>query len=337
MIPMLRRRFLVGAGALAAAPLARPQVRERRAVLGILSPGTELAGSVNRARLLGRLSELGWTEGKTLAVERAYADDQMGRVAELAAALVAKKVDVIWTSSPIGAVAAARATTTIPIVFWRVEPSVEFGLVDSLARPGRNVTGIEWADAATTGKRIELLRETAPSARRLAVVTSPATDSRTVSGKEMNWAPRIARFLDAVRRYKFDHLVAIVGKPSDVDTVAAQFRDWGADCLYVADVPQTVGSRKEIIEMARSLRLPAMYQAQEWTQAGGLMSYGIVFLPALLRSAEMLDRILRGAKPSEIPVELPRDYELTVNLETARSLGLTIPQSILMRADRVIE
>jgi putative ABC transport system substrate-binding protein len=333
-----RRRFLIAAGALWAAPrFARSQSGRRSPVLGILSPGTYESARGFQSRLFERLHELGWTEGKTLQVERTHADYEMSRMPKLAADLVAKKVDVIWTGSPIGAVAAARATNTIPIVFWRVASPIEFGLIESLARPGRNVTGVAWADPETAGKRIQLLREIAPSARRLAAVNAPSGDWETVSGKKFDRIPIVARYQAALRQFGFEFLAVYVSNASDVATAEAQIAKWGADCMGVADVPQTIGARKQIIEMARRLRLPDYYVEQDWALAGGLFSYSIALPPTLRRTAEMIDQILRGAKPADMPVELPNIYEFVVNLRTAKSLGLNIPQAVLLRADRVIE
>lgn len=333
-----RRQFLIASGALLVAPrFAWGQPNRPSRVLGILSPGTYASGRGSRSHLLERLRQLGWIEGETLRVEGAYADYKLGRLPRLAADLVAKKVDVIWTVSPPGAVAAAQATTTIPIVFWRVAYPVEFGLIDSLAQPGRNVTGLAWTDPTTVGKRIQLMREIAPSARRLVTVHGPPGDFRTVSGKGLDLGPIRAKALAAGRQLGFEQLFVAVSNASHVEKAEAQIAEWGADCMDVADVPQTVGARKQIIEMARRLRVADYYQEKAWVMAGGLFSYSIALPPTLRRTAEMVDQILRGAQPSEIPAELPSTYEFVVNLKTAKSLGLTIPQSILLRADEVIE
>lgn len=333
-----RRKFLIAAGAMFAAPrFASGQASRRTPVLGILSPGTYESGRDFQSRLLERLHELGWTEGETLRVERVYADYDMSRMPKLAADLVAKKVDVIWTGSPIGAVAAARATSAIPTVFWRVGSPIEFGLIESFARPGRNATGVAWTAPETTGKRIQLLREIAPNTRRLAAVSAPPGDGETVSGKKFDWRPIVARAEAASRQFGFEFLAVYVSNASDVARAAAQIAKWGADCMGVADVPQTIGARKQIIEMARRLRLPDYYVEQDWALAGGLFSYSIALPPTLRRTAEMIDQILRGAKPADVPVELPSIYELVVNLRTAKSLGLNIPQAVLLRTDRVVE
>lgn len=334
-----RRHFLIATGALLGAPvIGRAQAPKTLPVLGILNLGPQpTPEQIERSPATKHLREMGWIDGSTMRIERANAEGKFDRLPELAKALVEKKVNVIWTASPLGAVAAARATKTIPVVFWRVGFPVEFGLVDSLAKPGRNVTGLAWfADETIYLKRYQLLREMLPKAERVANVTTTAGEWQTVSGEPLKTGLR--EKIDAgVRKLGFDLLRAEIAVASDFARVAADVEKWGAHSLSVSDHPSTVFARAQIIEFARRNRLPAVYEAQEWTRAGGLFSYGIVFLPTLLRSFEMVDRILRGANPAEIPVELPRDYEFTVNLKTAKELGLTIPQSVLLRADRVIE
>jgi putative ABC transport system substrate-binding protein len=250
--------------------------------------------------------------------------------------LVAKKVDVIWTSSPLGTVAAARATNTIPIVFWRSGFPVELGLVDSLARPGRNVTGLTFADPDTILKRYQLLREIAPSVRRLAILW-PSNTLRGVSGDMINLDPLWARLDAFLRDLRFEVRKFEVLKDADVEPALAAIAQWRADSLSVPATPETISERKRIIDFARRNRLPTIYQTRDWVEAGGLFSYGIVEEPTLVRTAELVDRILRGAKPADLPVELPNLYELTVNLATAKALGIKVPQSILLRADKVIE
>ena len=335
---MHRRDLLIATGALLSAPLIlRAQAQKRLPVLGLLLPGST-PSTTFMSPFEKRLNELGWIEGKTLLVERVSAEGKFDRLPELAATLVAKKVDVIWTSSPFGAIAAARATTTIPIVFWRVSPPVEYGLVDSLARPGRNVTGSAWfADVSTFAKRIQLLRELAPKARRLAFLGVMPGTFRTVSGEIADFQPFRDKTDAAARDLGFEFRRFEMAKPADFEPLLDAIAQWGADSLFVLDVPQTIAERKRIIDFARRRRLFDIYETLEWTQAGGLISYGAVLEPTLVRTAELVDRILRGAKPADLPVELPSHYELVVNLGTARALGHKVPQSILLRADRVIE
>jgi putative ABC transport system substrate-binding protein len=333
-----RRRFLIATGALLGAPLIPgAQAQSRLPVLGFLflgaSPPTAIIGPFEK-----RLNELGWIEGKTLRIERVSAEGKFDRLPELAATLVAKKVDVIWTAGPQGAIAAAQATTTIPIVFWRVGSAVELGLVDSIARPGRNVTGLAWfADESIYVKRYQLLKEMAPHARRLASLGATGGAWRTVSGEIANFQAYVDKGNAAARDLGFEFRRFEIGKPDDFEPVLDAIARWEPNSLFVQAIPQTIRERKRIIDFARRHRLFDIYEALEWTQAGGLISYGPVEEPTLMRTADYVDRILRGAKPADLPVELPSRYELAVNLGTAKALRHTVPQSIMLRADRVIE
>lgn len=337
MSPMSRRNFLLGASALLAAPRIG-SARGRLPVIGMLLPAPKpdpMKGSW-ALKLERRLRELGWIEGKTVRMERVFSGDDLSRLPELARILVAKKVDVIWTASPPGAVAAARATTAIPIVFWRVGFPVELGLVDSLARPGRNVTGLAWfANEGIYVKRYQLLRELAPNAVRVGTIYAPNT-MYDVSGRRVDLKWLADRITAATQAMGFERRLFLVRRLADFEPAFAAIERWGADSLMVHDVPLTILARKQIIDFARRRRLVDVYYAREWAAAGGLMSYGIVFAPTLVRSLDMVDRILRGAKPADIPVELPSEYELVVNLRTAKAQGFEVPQSILLRADRVI-
>ena len=283
-----------------------------------------------------RLRELGWIEGETLRIDHVYSGDRLDRLPELARMLVAKEVDAIWTGSPQGAVAAARATASIPIVFWRVGFPVELGLVDSLATPGRNVTGLAWvADESIYVKRYQLLREIAPSAARVGTILSPGT-MYDMSGRAVDLHLLFDKVAAARHRLAMQGQRFTVRRLADFDLAFAAIQRWGADSLMVTDVPVTILARERIIDFARRHSLVDIYESREWTEAGGLASYGIVFTPTVLRTAEMVDRILRGARPADIPVELPSEYELIVNRASAMAQGFEVPQSILLRADRVI-
>jgi putative ABC transport system substrate-binding protein len=308
-------------------------------VLGILSPGRQPTPEVlAKNPFVDRLRELGWIDGKTISIERVFAGDNPERLPELAATLVAKKVDVIWTNRPQASVAAARATSTIPIVFWLAGFAVELGLVDSLARPGRNATGVAYvADEGVFLKRLQLLRELAPHARRYATFYI-ATNMPTVAGGMVDIETLVGDKVTAAlsglgfERRKFD-----VPTDADLEPALAAIAKWAPDAMVVPDTRLTFSAMKRIVAFARRHRLIDVYDSLPWAQAGGLFSYGIVWLPTLLRTADMVDRILRGAKPADMPVELPDHYELSVNLTSAKGLGLTVPQSILRRADRLIE
>jgi len=305
-------------------------------VLGILVPGRRSPWLEEHFE--PRLRELGWVEGKTLRIERLYANDRLASLPELAAKLVAKKVDVIWTGSPWGAVAAARATKTIPIVFWRVGFPVEYGLVDSLAEPGRNVTGLAWfADESIYVKRYQLLREFAPRATRVATISPASVTMYDTAGRPVDRTRLVDKIGAATHRMGLQRRLFPVKGLADFDPAFAAIERWGADSLMAFDVPLLILARNRIIDFARRNRLIDVYETREWAEAGGLMSYGIVFAPTLRRTAEMVDRILRGARPADIPVELPSEYELVVNHATAKKQGFEVPRSILLRADRIIE
>jgi putative ABC transport system substrate-binding protein len=333
-----RRNFLLAAAALIAAPrVARAQAQKRLPVLGILRGGRKPSPeALAKFPLLIRLGELGWVEGKTISIEYAAAASQE-RFPDAAAALAAKKVDVIWTAGPPGAVAAARSTSSIPIVFWRVGYPVESGLVDSLARPGRNVTGMAWyADDRILLKRPGLLRDLAPDARRHALLTV-RNSNPTVAGGMLDLKPMLDKVDAAYHLRGFEARRFELVTSADLDPALAAIAKWAPHSLNVPDTVPTAINRNQIVDFARRQRLIDFYETIEWVQAGGLMSYGVSMLPGLLRTAEMVDRILRGTKPADMPVELPSHFELVLNLARAKSLHLKVPQSILIRADRVIE
>ena len=314
--------------------MARAQAQKRLPVLGLLIPGRNPPPDP----FFKRLEELGWIEGKTLLVERVYADDSLERLPELAAALVAKNVDVIWTMRTPGPVFAARATKTVPIVFQHAGIPVELGLVDSYARPGRNVTGVAWiVDPVITAKRFQLLRELAPGARRVASIVAPSINLPTVAGGLFDVSTMPDNVGPAIRKLGFESRRFVLATVAELEPVLAAIAKWAPDALSVQDFAVTFSAKRQIVDFARRHRLPDTHESLQWVEAGGLFSYGIVTLPGLLRTAEMVDRILRGAKPADIPVELPSHYEMVVNLGTAKALGLKVPKSFLLRADRVIE
>jgi len=331
---MKRRAFLVAAGALTAAWLDAPaRAAEKVAVLGILSPHPKPSAAVIANNPFNnRLRMLGWSEGATLRIERAYGEGREDRMPALAAELVAMKVDVIWAVGPEAAIAAARATRSIPIVFWGVALPVEQGLVASLARPGRNVTGVAWyAAGAVDLKRIQYLKEIAPNARRLAHLTVPSA-ARTVAGGSV-----LGRTEETTRALGLEYRRFEVLNPADFAPRFAEIAQWGADAMLVAGTTLTVREAKRIVDFARQHRLADAYTLRSFVEIGGLIGYAIVIEPTFARCADYIDRILRGAKPADLPVDLPSEYTLAVNLKTARDLGLSVPQSVLLRADQVVE
>ena len=320
--------------------IVRAQAQKRMAVVGILSPNnTPSRDILANDPFDKRLRELGWIEGQTLRYENAYGEGREDRLPDLAAILVAKKVDVIWAAGPYAAIAAARATTIIPIVFHRTGAPVEMGLVDSLARPGRNSTGVAWfAGEGIYVKRYQILRELAPNARRLAILYVHS-DLRTMSGELMSekLAGMLVDMNAAIRDLGFETRRFTVVKSADLEPAFGEIVKWRADSLSVPAHELTGRERVPILAFARRHRLISAFETSNWVQGGGLLSYGIVYEPTLARTADYIDRILRGARPADLPVELPARHELVVNIATARALGLKVPQSILLRADRVVE
>ncbi len=332
-----RRGFLLGASAILAVPsVSLAQAPKRLPVIGFLSPHSRPSPeAIAKSPFAARLRELGWREGETFLAERAFGEGSEERLPELAAMLVAKGVDLIWALGPEAAVAAARATVAIPIVFWGVAWPIEQGLIHSYSKPGRNVTGVAWqAGPEVNSKRMQFLIEIAPDARRLAQLNVPSAQ-RTVAGE------RLTAYEDgmnaAARNRGLELRSFPVLKPDDFEPAFAAIAQWGAQALIVSGTTLTVREMKRIIEFARRQRLPAVYTLRDFVEAGGLVSYAVDWRPTMVRSMDYVDRVLRGAKPAELPVELPTQYELAVNLGTARALGLTVPQSILLSADKVIE
>jgi len=254
----------------------------------------------------------------------------------LAEALVRRHVDVIWAVGPEAAVAAARATKSIPVVFWGVALPVEQELVDSLARPGRNVTGVSWYEGPGVDmKRLEALREIASTAKRLAHLYVP-TAAATVSG-QLRQSPGIALFAEAAGAMGFLIRRFDVTTASELRAAFGDIVAWNPDALTSAATTLTSREHRSIVGFANRSRLPAGYGNKVFAEAGGLMSYGAKGESLLPRCAEYVDMILRGATPAELPVDIPREYELLLNVKTAKALELAVPRSLLLRADKVIE
>jgi putative tryptophan/tyrosine transport system substrate-binding protein len=331
-----RRHFLITACAALAAPnIVRAQAATKLPVLGTLSPNlTPTAEQRAQSPLRNRLRELGWVDGKTFLIESAFGEGREDRLPELASMLVAKKVDVIWAGGPEAAVAAARATKTIPIVFWGVPFPIEQGLVNSFARPGRNVTGVAFFSSPEVhSKRLEFLGAIAPAAKRLANISVP-TSSATVEGGQTKIRIDLT---PAAQNLGYELRTFPVEKPEDFEPTFAAILAWRAQAIAVTGTSLTFRARHKIADFALNKRLPSAFTLRSFVEAGGLVSYGIDPGPTVARTADYVDRILRGAKPAELSVDLPSRYEMAFNRKTATALGLTIPQSILLRADRVIE
>jgi putative ABC transport system substrate-binding protein len=275
------------------------------------------------------LRELGYVEGKNIVVECRSAEGKPDRLAELAAELVGLKVNVIVAAGgELVARAAKQATQTIPIVMTNAADPVETGLIVSLARPGSNVTGLATISPELGGKRLALLKEAFPKVERVAVLTNPANPEQRVRLKEIEVA---------AQALGIQLQILEVRQPSDFDVAFSAITRERAHALLPLGDPLIVSNRTRLVDFAAKNRLPAMYHRTEFVDAGGLMVYGPNYDDLFRRAATFVDKILKGAKPGDLPVEQPTKFELAINLKTAKALGLAIPPSLLARADKIIE
>ncbi|HTF74451.1 MAG TPA: ABC transporter substrate-binding protein [Bradyrhizobium sp.] len=274
------------------------------------------------------LRELGYVEGRNLIVERRYAEGHADRFPEFAAEMVRLKVDVIIVVTTPAALAAKKATTTIPIVHPAAIDPVGTGLIASLAHPGGNVTGLSILNAELSAKRLEVLKEVVPGLSRGALLWNAANPANTLAWKESEGA---ARALGVALQSQE------VRDPKDFEGAFALMAQQRPDVLLVLQDALTLEYRKEIIAFALQMRLPSMFVGKEWVVEGGLMSYGDRLPERYRRAADLVDRILKGEKPADLPVEQPTKFELVINLKTAKAIELAIPPALLARADEVIE
>jgi ABC-type uncharacterized transport system substrate-binding protein len=320
-----RREFITLLGGAAAWPLAaRAQQAGKLPTIGFLGASTASGWSQWVAPFVQRLRELGWNEGRSVAIEYRWAEGREERYSEIAAEFVRIKVDVIVTSgAAVGA--AKQATSVIPIVF--AVANNPLGLVDSLARPGGNVTGLSSQQPDLVGKRLELLREVLPGVRRLVIMTNV---SYPAAVQEMTEAQAAAATLG------LDVIRAEIRRVADIvpafDAIKGR-----ADALYLCADPLGIAQRIRINTLAQGARLPTIYTDREYVEAGGLMSYGVNVADLFRRAGDYVDKILRGAKPADLPVEQPTKFDLVINLVAAKALGLEVPATLLARADEVIE
>ena len=326
---MQRREFitLVG-GAAAALPIAtRAEQPARLPTIGFLGSGAPFSMNDWIHAFVQRLSELRWVVGNTVAIEYRWAEARNDRFAELAAEFVRLKVDAIVTAGTPSVLALMQATSAIPIVFVAVGDPVANGLVKSLGRPDGNVTGLSNQTRDLAGKRVELLREVIPGFRRLAILANVGNVAVVL---EMRDAQAAARTLG------YEVIIMEIRRAEDIAPAFEMLSD-RADAIYIVIDALVVTSRASINALALNARLPTMHGNRESVAAGGLISYGPNFPELWRRSADYIDKILRGAKPADIPVEQPTKFDLVINLKTARALGLTVPPSLLARADDAIE
>ncbi len=281
-----------------------------------------------RAVLTESLANLGWIEGINVVVERRYAEDRLERLPELAAELVRLKPDVITAGGTLAPLALKRATTTIPIVMQMAGAPVESGLVTSLARPAGNITGLSLDSPELAGRRLQLLKEIIPAVSRVAVIWNAANPYPAVVLKETK---------EAALTLGIEILSFEVRGPDDVAAGLESVARQRPDALITVEDPLTLDERHYIVEFTARNRLPAMYGLREFVSAGGPIAYGANLADLQRRAAGYVDKILRGAKPGDLPIEQPTKFELVINLKTAKALGVAIPQSVLLRADEVIE
>jgi putative ABC transport system substrate-binding protein len=324
---MRRRAFITLLGGAAAWPLAaRAQPTRKLPTIGFLGAATPSAWGPYTAAFVARLRDLGWIEGRTVAIEYRWAEGRPERYAAIAAEFVRSKVDIIVTSGT-AAGAAKLATSAIPIVFAVAVEPLSSGLVNNLARPGGNLTGLSSQTGDLGGKRLDLLREIVPNLRRLAIMGNAGYSAAVL---EMGEAHAAARALG------LDVVMLEVRRAEDFASAFEALKN-RADALYISSESLISANRIRIVILALAERMPTIYGERAHVEAGGLMAYGANLPDLFRRSADYVDKILRGAKPGDLPVEQPTKFDLVINLITAKALGLRVPPALLARADEVIE
>ena len=321
---------MLGGAAVAWSVAARAQQPVIRSLIGVLSPLSPVAAAGNIEALRAGLRELGYVEDRNIVLELRLAEGMPERLPELAAELVALNPEVILAGSAAGILAASKATRTIPLIMLGIlEDPVAMGLVSSIARPGGNVTGT-WTlgDDALVGKRLEFLKHVVPSLTRIGVIINPGDAGDDIVLKRLA-AP--ARALGVT----FNLFEA--RETADFDGLFTRAAREGMQALFVSQSPLFNSHRAEVAALAARVRLPAIYGFREFAEAGGLMSYGANLPAVYWRAARLVDKILKGASPADLPIEVPTRFELIVNLKAAKAIGLTIPDTFVQLADEVIE
>jgi ABC-type uncharacterized transport system substrate-binding protein len=326
---MQRRDFitLLSATAVSWPVAARAEQPVKLATIGYMGPNSPSVDSYRLPAFVKRLSELGWIEGRTVTIEYRWAEGRSEHLAEIAAEFVQRKVDVIVTAATPPTAAAKQATSTIPIVFAAVGDPVGTGIVASLARPGGNVTGLSLQQTDSADKRLELLREVIPGLRHLAIMANGGNPSAVL---DMHEAEAMAH------KVGLEAVTSVIRRPEDIVPAFDVFKD-RVEALYVCNDPLAATNRVLISTSALDARLPTMFSGREYTEVGGLMSYSASFPDLYRRAADFVDKILRGAKPADLPVQQPTQFDLVINLKTAKALGLTVPPMLIARANEVIE
>jgi putative tryptophan/tyrosine transport system substrate-binding protein len=324
---MKRREFmlLMGSVAVGAPAAAQGQQSVKPRIVGLLVAGSPASHGAWIAAFTRRLSELGWTDGRNIKIEYRWAGGDVPQTTKFAAEFVQEKVDVIVTSA-FGVVAAKEATSTIPIVSAAYGDAVAHGIVKSLARPGGNVTGLTIQPGELSSKRLELLRDIVPNVRRLTALMN----THVVGAQEA------VAIRTASAKLNIDANILDVQTAEDIEAAMATLAGQ-TDALYVYSEPLTNANKDKIIKAANTAKIPTIFGFREFVVAGGLISYGPDFTDLFARAAEFTDKILRGAKPADLPVQQPVKFELIINLKAAKAIGLNISETVLTRADEVIE
>ena len=325
---MRRREFilLTGSAAMVSMSAAYAQQTAKLPIVGFLVPGTQSSHGAWVMAFVKRLSKLGWVDGRNVKIEYRWAAGDVRQITEFAAEFVQHKVDIIVTSA-YGVVAAKQATSSIPIVFAAYGDAVANGIVESLARPGGNVTGLSIQPQELSSKRLELLRDIIPNVRRLAALVN--TDYSGVKQE-------VIGIRQASAKLNIQPNILEIRTADDIDVAMATLTNQ-TDALYVYSEPLTNANKAKIIEAATAAKIPTIFGFREFVDAGGLISYGANFIDLFARAAEYTDKILRGATPADMPIQQPLKFDLIINLKSAKALGLNISETFLTRADEVIE
>ena len=315
-------------GAALGASLSPDAHAQKTARVGRLSATSAETDAASMAAFRSRMRELGWVEGKNFTLVARYSEGREARLSELAAEMVRERFDVILAGSSPGALAAKRATGTIPIVMVTTGDPVADGIVKSLARPDANVTGVTAISQALNTKRLEVIKEAVPGARRVGLIIHPGSlhTARMLQDRE-----------HAARALALELRVFEVREADQLDGAFAAARTERMDALLVQTTALFITHRKRIVELAASARIPAIYGEREFVETGGLMFYGASFVDMYRDAAVYVDKILKGAKPADLPIEQPSKLELIINVKAAKALGVAIPPSVLARADRIVE
>ncbi|HXF76955.1 MAG TPA: ABC transporter substrate-binding protein [Methylomirabilota bacterium] len=308
-------------------PEAQETGKVRR--IGYLDPSTASGSAVLVEAFRQELSKLGWTEGKNIAIEYRFAQQKLERAPEFVADLLGIKVDLIVVTGTVPALAAKRATSSVPIVMANVVDPLGAGLVVSLARPGGNVTGLSGLSSELNTKRLEILKDTVPKLARVGVLTL------TGANIPIDLQLRELRAAALALKLKLEEIEAQLDAKG-LESAFQTAKQKQVRAIMTITAPRFIAERKRIVELAGKHRLPAIYFQKEFVDEGGLMSYGVAFDDLYRRAAVYVDKLLKGAKPADLPVEQPTKFELVINLRTAKQIGLTIPPNVLARADRVI-